>query len=147
MKIEQIVPQAPGGGTQRLYRETETGLQILLYDRAENGPHRGGRLSHDASRVRAHNGAFEYVVVDLPPLGPSTSARNISPMIDMFIFVVKWGTTPRGVVRAALQKERNIKSKLLGAISTTSPWTRSSDMSRWVLMTMTMAAIMALIRN
>ena len=60
--------------------------------------------------------AFEYVVVDLPPLGPSTSARNISPMIDMFIFVVKWGTTPRGAVRAALQKERNIKSKLLGAV-------------------------------
>ena len=117
LKIEQIAPETRGGGSQRLYREAKTNLQILLYDHNETGPQIAEGVSPTTLRECINtNETYDFVIVDLPPLCASTSAQNISPMIDMFIFVVKWGSTPRDAVHAALQKERVIKRKMLGAI-------------------------------
>jgi succinoglycan biosynthesis transport protein ExoP len=40
----------------------------------------------------------------------------LGSVIDDIIFVVAWGTTPRGAVRAALVQEHSIRNKLLGVI-------------------------------
>jgi succinoglycan biosynthesis transport protein ExoP len=59
---------------------------------------------------------FDYVVLDLPPLGPVVDARAIASRIDGFIFVVEWGRTARKVVRQTMENEPLIMEKCLGVI-------------------------------
>lgn len=59
---------------------------------------------------------FDYVVLDLPPLGPVVDARAIASKVDGFIFVVEWGKTARKVVRQTLATEPLIAEKCLGIV-------------------------------
>lgn len=59
---------------------------------------------------------FDYVVVDLPPLGPVIDVRGISRFFNGFVFVVEWGVTPRRVVRRVLEENRDIYEKTVGMI-------------------------------
>ena len=45
---------------------------------------------------------FDHVIIDLPPLGPISDARAISPLIDCFILVVNWGHTRFELLEEAL---------------------------------------------
>ncbi|WP_337267540.1 polysaccharide biosynthesis tyrosine autokinase [Oryzifoliimicrobium ureilyticus] len=59
---------------------------------------------------------FDYIVVDLAPLGPVIDAKAFAPQVDGFVFVTEWGTTPTNVVRDIINAEPQIKSKILGVI-------------------------------
>ncbi|KQV83816.1 polysaccharide biosynthesis tyrosine autokinase [Rhizobium sp. Root1220] len=59
---------------------------------------------------------FDYIVVDLAPLGPVIDAKAFAPQVDGFLFVTEWGSTPTNVVRDILNAEPQIKSKILGVI-------------------------------
>ena len=59
---------------------------------------------------------FDYVILDLPPLGPVVDARAAASKIDGFVFVVEWGKTARHVVRQTLQTEPRIAEKCLGVV-------------------------------
>jgi succinoglycan biosynthesis transport protein ExoP len=59
---------------------------------------------------------FDYIVLDLPPLGPVVDARAISSRVDGFLFVVEWGKTARKVVRQTLATEPLIAEKCLGVV-------------------------------
>lgn len=60
--------------------------------------------------------AFDYVIVDLAPLGPVVDAKAFEPLADGFIFVVEWGKTPSPLVRDLLATENRIEAKVLGVI-------------------------------
>ncbi len=66
--------------------------------------------------IAAAGEAFEYVVLDLPPLLPVVDARAVAPRVDAFVLVVAWGETTRHVVRSTLEREPLIAEKLVGAI-------------------------------
>jgi succinoglycan biosynthesis transport protein ExoP len=95
--------------------EPESNLYILPC-RGNTGAVEG--LSPDVLHdlVQGCNGSFEYIVIDLPPIGPVVNARGIAPAIDAFVLVVEWGTTARAAVRATLANERLINEKILGVI-------------------------------
>jgi polysaccharide biosynthesis transport protein len=61
-------------------------------------------------------GEFDYVVLDLPPLGPVVDARAISPRVDGFVMVVEWGGSSRKVVRDTLESDPQIANRCLGVI-------------------------------
>lgn len=60
--------------------------------------------------------AYDYVVVDLPPLGPVVDAKAFEPLADGFLFVIEWGKTSTALVRELLAAEHRIEGKVLGAI-------------------------------
>ena len=84
-----------------------------------------GRLSHTSELIsgqamgtmleemRSH---FDYIVIDLPPLGPVIDARAFAPLADGFLFVTEWGGTPRALVRQTLQGEPQIAARTMGVI-------------------------------
>ncbi|MFU0504491.1 polysaccharide biosynthesis tyrosine autokinase [Pseudaminobacter sp. NGMCC 1.201702] len=84
-----------------------------------------GRLSHTSELLSspgmrdliedARNN-YDYIVVDLPPLGPVVDAKAFAPLADGFVLVSEWGATPRALVRATLQAEPQIAAKTLGII-------------------------------
>ena len=60
--------------------------------------------------------AYDYIIVDLPPLGPVVDAKAFAPLADGFVLVAEWGGTPRALVRATLQAEPQVAAKVLGII-------------------------------
>ncbi|MDX8453262.1 polysaccharide biosynthesis tyrosine autokinase [Mesorhizobium sp. VK9D] len=59
---------------------------------------------------------FEYIIVDLPPLGPVVDAKAFAPLVDGFVLVAEWGRTPRAMVRSMLESEPYIANKVIGAV-------------------------------
>lgn len=59
---------------------------------------------------------FDYIVIDLPPLGPVVDARAIASKVDCFVLVIEWGVTSRKAVRNELAKNRTVLDKCVGAI-------------------------------
>ncbi|WDR03540.1 hypothetical protein PSQ19_05470 [Devosia algicola] len=59
---------------------------------------------------------FDYVVIDLPPLGPVVDAMSVLPWTDGFILVAEWGKTPRRLVRALLDREPELVDGVLGVV-------------------------------
>ena len=60
---------------------------------------------------------FDYIIVDLPPLGPVTDVRAATPLFDGFILVIEWGRTARLLVRTILKyPDELLYSKCIGVI-------------------------------
>ncbi|MER9652812.1 polysaccharide biosynthesis tyrosine autokinase [Mesorhizobium sp. M0152] len=59
---------------------------------------------------------FEYIVVDLPPLGPVVDAKAFAPLVDGFVLVTEWGRTPRAMVRSMLESEPYVANKIVGTV-------------------------------
>jgi len=98
--------------------EPASGLHILpcLYTKDDVRVAMGLSSTTLGAILKKINQSYEYVIIDLPPIGPTVNARGIAPAIDAFIFVVEWGKTSRGAIRSILAKEHSIREKLLGAI-------------------------------
>jgi succinoglycan biosynthesis transport protein ExoP len=103
---------------EHLKCEKQSGLMILPSANEENDARFVGGFSSKAlsDLLQGCDRSFDYVVVDLPPIGPVVNARAVAPVVDFYIMVVSWGTTPRGAVLEALRRERVIKEKLIGVI-------------------------------
>lgn len=84
-----------------------------------------GRFSHTSELLSSAGmrrfiedakATFEYIIVDLPPLGPVVDAKAFAPLADGFVLVAEWGATPRPLVRSALNAEPQIANKILGLV-------------------------------
>ncbi len=60
--------------------------------------------------------SFDYIVVDLPPVGPVIDVRAAARLFDGFLFVVEWGKTPRSIVKAALRDDDVLFEKCFGVL-------------------------------
>jgi len=54
------------------------------------------------STLAVAEGAFEWVIIDSPPLNPFADAHCIASMADGVLLVVRWGVTPREELDHAL---------------------------------------------
>lgn len=81
-------------------------------------PHSSELLSSSAmsNLLEEMRGKFDYVILDLPPLGPVVDGRAIAPYLDDFIYIVEWGRTLRKVVRDTIQYNPEIRNKCAGVI-------------------------------
>ena len=60
--------------------------------------------------------SFDYIIVDLPPLGPVIDAKAFAPLADGVLVVVEWGRTPRALVRSVLGSEPAVAERVLGVV-------------------------------
>jgi succinoglycan biosynthesis transport protein ExoP len=60
--------------------------------------------------------AYDYVIVDLPPLAPVVDTRMTIGCIDSYVFVVEWGRTTVDVVQHSINNAREIYDRLLGVV-------------------------------
>jgi succinoglycan biosynthesis transport protein ExoP len=47
---------------------------------------------------------FDMIIIDSPPVGPVNDAVIISELVDKVICIVRWGATPRELVRQTVQR-------------------------------------------
>jgi len=48
-------------------------------------------------------GAFDWIIVDSPPLGPVADTHYLASVADLILLVVRWGLTPRAELDQALK--------------------------------------------
>lgn len=101
-----------------LLRNPKTKLLFLPAVIKHRIPHSSELLSSTSMRklLSTLSNHADYIVVDLPPLGPVVDARAIAGSIDGFVFVAEWGRTARRVVHQILDQEPEIRNKCLGVI-------------------------------
>ncbi|MFK3781091.1 polysaccharide biosynthesis tyrosine autokinase [Agrobacterium sp. NPDC089420] len=101
-----------------LLHDEKTRLAFLPTVVKQRVPHSSELLtSAQMHRLLAEaSSAFDYIVVDLPPLGPVVDARAMAGRIDGFVFVTEWGKTARRAVRNTIENEVQIRKKCLGVI-------------------------------
>ncbi|MBB3595720.1 succinoglycan biosynthesis transport protein ExoP [Rhizobium sp. BK529] len=59
---------------------------------------------------------YDYIVLDLPPLGPVVDARAISHLLDTVLLVVEWGNTSRRIVQSIMTEQPEIRKRCAGVI-------------------------------
>jgi polysaccharide biosynthesis transport protein len=123
-----LVPDATDGlvellrGTKSISElalvEKESGLTIVpavVHRRTTNSSDllSSEAMRHLLTRLGEH---YDYIVLDLPPLGPVIDVRAAADLFDAFVFVVEWGKTERALVRSTLEMEPEVMDKCLGVI-------------------------------
>lgn len=99
-------------------KDKATGLSFLPSVIRRHVPHSADLLSSEAMQVLISRAKIEYdyIVLDLPPLGPVIDARAAALWVDNFVLVIEWGRASRRMVKDTLFSEREIMSKTRGAI-------------------------------
>ena len=59
---------------------------------------------------------YDYIIVDLAPLISEVDIRAVSPLIDSYILVIKWGATKIDMVKYALRHSPSVEENLVGAV-------------------------------
>jgi succinoglycan biosynthesis transport protein ExoP len=99
-------------------QDSRTKLAVLPASSRRQVPHAGEVLASPgmASVLAQAARSYEYVVIDLPPITSVVDVRAIAGSVDAFVLVVEWGSTPRRLVRAALQAEPLIAARCVGSV-------------------------------
>ena len=114
--VEALLNQTP---PEELYvTEPESKLTILPAGGSQRVTHTSELLSSSRmlQLLKSVQTAFDYVIIDLPPIGVVVDVRAIAPMLGAFVLVTEWGRTIRKAVRTTLGSEASVREKCLGAI-------------------------------
>jgi succinoglycan biosynthesis transport protein ExoP len=101
--------------TQEVSEERLHFLPVVLRQRIANSGDLLGSKRMQAV-LSAARPQFDQLLVDLPPLGPVSDARAISPLVDAFILVVNWGETRFDVIEEALVHFGIARDKIVGVV-------------------------------
>lgn len=98
-----------------IYLEKSTGTHVI--------PNRRGRVVHTSELLGGGSmenlledatRKYDYVIIDLPPLGPVIDARALLHNLDGIFFVAKWGSTNIKFAENILQADPRLRSKCYG---------------------------------
>jgi polysaccharide biosynthesis transport protein len=101
-----------------LWSDPDTGLKFLPVVVTGRITNSADLLGSDRIKnlLNSLTDRFDYILIDLPPLGAAVDARALSPQIDGFIMVVEWGRTRQDVLQEALTSMAMARDKIIGAV-------------------------------
>lgn len=117
--VEVLRGEVPWTQAVKTDRRSQLAILPIALRPGEAGRHEANELMSSAAMAQLIDEArqnFDYVVVDLTPLGPVVDAKAFEPLADGFLFVVEWGKTSANFVRDLLAAEHRIEGKTLGVI-------------------------------
>ncbi len=103
---------------QAIVKDAASGLHILPAPRRKDLTHTAELLGSKRMKdLFAHlSGFYDLIVVDTSPLLPVTDGRALIDVVDSLVLVVKWETTARDAVDAALKQSLGAHAKLTGVV-------------------------------
>lgn len=103
---------------QVLRREIASGLEILLSVIDRSYFNSAGLLSSEPMNklLASLRKNYDYVILDLPPMGPVVDTQAIAPQLDAAILIIEWGKTPRHSVKTLLNSQQTLFYKCAGAV-------------------------------
>jgi succinoglycan biosynthesis transport protein ExoP len=103
---------------EAVWTDPSTALAFLPVVAKPRVSHTSEILASEAMKklIESLRGAYDYVVVDLPPLAPVVDVRATTQIIDSYVFVVEWARTRIDVVERALGSAQGVYDRLLGIV-------------------------------
>jgi succinoglycan biosynthesis transport protein ExoP len=103
---------------QALGQEPGTNLTLLPIVLNEQLAHTDEILSSKAFQdlIDQLRHLYDYVIMDLPPVGPVADVRAALPVIDSLVFVVEWGSTKISAIQRYLAAMPEMHDRLLGVV-------------------------------
>ena len=102
---------------QIIKRDDKFGLSVLpLAPSSEQL--RGDFLSSPrmAELLKECREQFDFIVIDMPPVGPVVDTLAMLPMTDGLFLIAEWGKTPRRLVRSLLEREPQLADRIIGVV-------------------------------
>ncbi|KQN69693.1 Wzz/FepE/Etk N-terminal domain-containing protein [Devosia sp. Leaf64] len=111
----RVVPLQPAEWRSVATTDVESGIVTISAGAAEVG---GGDLSSIAMQkmLSEARSQFDYIILDLPALGPVIDALTVLPFTDASVLVTEWGNTPRRLVRGVLEREPELADHMVGVV-------------------------------
>ena len=66
--------------------------------------------------LKTARSAYDYVLVDLPPILPVVDVKAAAHLLDAFVLVVEWGSTSTDEILKAVNTSPIVSDRLLGAV-------------------------------
>ncbi|NCO87097.1 MAG: polysaccharide biosynthesis tyrosine autokinase [Rhodobacterales bacterium] len=60
--------------------------------------------------------AYDYIIIDTPPVLVVPDARVIGPLVDAVVYTVRWDNTPRAQVQEGLKQFRSVNIPVTGLV-------------------------------
>ena len=101
-----------------VHRKDRSGLDVLpcaLSARAPNAAELLGSPKMEQLLLAARK-AYDYVIVEIPPIMSVVDIKMIERFVDSFVFVIEWGQTKRSVVLEALAEAEFIRDRVVGIV-------------------------------
>jgi Mrp family chromosome partitioning ATPase len=116
--LVEVLTDAHTSVSDVLRRDESTGLEVLpAVSSRQAVPYSSELLSSPAmDDLLAGASTYDYVIMDLPPLGLVVDARAMAAKLDGFIIVIEWGRTPRKLIKDLLRREFLVSEKCIGII-------------------------------
>ena len=101
-----------------IYSDEQTGLNFVPARLKTRIAHTNEILASNALKTLIEDlrGAYEYIIIDLPPLAPVVDVRATTKIVDAYLYVVEWGKTRKNLVQQQLLNVPEIYDLLLGAV-------------------------------
>lgn len=96
--------------------KAQAGLHVLPLAERPEGRLRPMRRDLLDEILRAAEGSYDLVIVDMPSLVAGPEVRAAAQSLDGFLLVVKWGATESELVRQAFQSTGQARPKFIGTV-------------------------------
>jgi polysaccharide biosynthesis transport protein len=100
------------------YTDEQTGLSFVPAKLKSRIVHTNELLASNEFKtiVEDLRNAFDYVIIDLPPLAPVVDVRATTRIVDAYLYVIEWGKTRKSLVQQQLLNAPEIYDQLLGVV-------------------------------
>ncbi|MDF1621540.1 polysaccharide biosynthesis tyrosine autokinase [Pseudothioclava nitratireducens] len=97
---------------------SDTGVELLPCIAPDTISHTSELLGTRVMRsflddVRMH---YDFVIVDLAPIGPVVDARTMLRQLTHVVMVAEWGKTPKAMLRSVLANDPALAQKTMGVV-------------------------------
>lgn len=101
---------------EAIFREKKTGLYLLLESRSthNSGDILGGQRMQQL--IKWARREFDYVILDLPPMGQVSDGEKMAGLADASLLVVRQNTAPVGAINKAVAALEGSNARLLGCV-------------------------------
>jgi polysaccharide biosynthesis transport protein len=98
--------------------DDQTGLSFLPTRLRSRLVHTNEVLASDrfSNLIDGLRDAYDYIILDLPPLAPVVDVRATAKIVDSYIYVVEWGKTHKNFVQQQLSNAPEVYDLLLGVV-------------------------------
>jgi succinoglycan biosynthesis transport protein ExoP len=103
---------------EALYTDEASGMAFLPTVIESHLAHSSEIVASDAFRqlVEGLRKAYDYIIIDFPPLAPVVDVRATTNIVDSYVYVVEWGKTRMNMVQRQLGAAPEIFERLLGVV-------------------------------
>jgi capsular exopolysaccharide synthesis family protein len=125
--LQSLAPANPAGGLielldgaisldDALVRDEATGLDVLPLAGASFTPKDMFNGEPTERLLRTLSERYDHVILDTPPLLAVADARGLARLADAVILLIRWNSTSRFAVKAAVERLRQNGTRITGAV-------------------------------